>query len=137
MPRNSFILFAAFLSVAFILLPFIFFEIQSSPHYYAGILDYFRIDSRTKIPLQSGGSIEYDPIKGIRSLPLGEDSIKDIKKSIPDFGKINKDVDEETGIDFFKVFKWIWRGIKEIFWFKGLLPNTISTANDKFQPKSL
>ena len=111
MPRNSFILFAAFLSVAFILLPFVFFEIQSSPHYYAGILDYFRIDTRTKIPLQSGGSIEYDPIKGIRSLP----------QSIPDFGKINKDVDEETGIDFFKVFKWIWRGIKEIFWFIGEL----------------
>ena len=27
--------------------------------------------------------------------------------------------------------------MSELFYFKGLLPNTISTANDKFQPKSL
>lgn len=119
---NKYIFLAAFISLVFVLLPFIIFDIQYAPHnQYAGILEFFRENTRGSIPLNEGKSIEYDPINSIRGIPIGEDSLKDIKESVPDFEKINKDIDEKSGINFFKFFKWIWRGIKAIFGFIGNL----------------
>lgn len=117
---NKHIFIAAFISLVFVLLTFIIFDIQYAPHNkYAGILEFFRENTRGSIPLNYGKSIEYDPINNIRGIPIGKDSLKDIRESAPDFEKMNKDIDEEIGIDFFRFFKWIWRGITALFMFIG------------------
>lgn len=123
LPRNTLILFAAFFSLAAVLLPFIVFDIRSSPHnQYAGILEYFRSSMDSEIPSINGKGTEYNLLKDARSLPISGDSVKEITKSVPDFQQLNKDIDEETGINFFKFFKWLWQGIKGFFGFvRGLI----------------
>lgn len=117
-PRNALILFAVLFSFTSALLPFIIFDVKSSPkNQYAGILEYFRFNFDSDIPSQSGNNTEYNPLKEVRSLPIGDNSMKEITEGVPDFQQMNKDIDEETGIDFFKFFKWLWQGIKNLFGF--------------------
>ncbi|MBI2056237.1 MAG: hypothetical protein HYT37_02560 [Candidatus Sungbacteria bacterium] len=113
--RNSIILFAALFSFAVIVLPIVIFDLTSSSYnQYAGVLDYFRFDMGSEIPSNSWKNIEYNPLKGVRSLPIGEGSLNDMQEQAPDFEQINKDVDKKTSTNLFEFFKWIGRGSRRL-----------------------
>ena len=81
----------------------------------AGFID--TIKKLNNLPKKSG---ETDNI--LKSLPLNRESLENsIKEKTPDLERVNRGVEEETGINFIKFFGWlkkifsaIFGGIKEL-----------------------
>ncbi len=137
-PFTQKLFFVYFLSIAFVFSPFIVFGSVSSSSTehtentvsasgFAGIIESLHLDTlfqsikgNSETLINNGTNTEYNASKDMPSLPIGGDALNKIKT--PDFGLINKNVEEETGVNvprFFqflgKVFKFILSSVTTVF----------------------